>query len=926
MEPGAGGGSPWPIVGREAELGRVDEFVAGIPGGLRALVIRGEPGIGKTTLWQTAVERCRGAGLTILAARPVEDEMPLALAGLVDLFERVAPDVRAGHVEPDTFARARAVLAAFRSVADQAPLVVAIDNVQWLDESSAHAIRYALRRLGSAPVGVLVTAGADSGAAEPLRLSSALGVGRIETLTLGPLGLDELRRVVGAVVTSISRPALRRIHQVSGGNPLYAIELARGIEGGGRRREPGALLALPNSLQGAIVRRLEAVPPELVPLLEVVSALGAAGLGQVRELLGDVDVEGLLAQAERRGLLVLDEELHIRFSHPLIGSVVYGQMGPLGRRALHGRLAELAADPDARARHLALSTDDPDHDAAAQLEEAAARAGERGSSDLAAEFARHSLRLTPADEPERARRRALAEIVHLAAAGEASQARALAERLVARLPPGPGRAEVLVQWFRVGNDDLARGDALLVQALEEAGEDNRLRGRVLDILGWLRGAFRGDLRSGIECAREAVALATGMGDADLELLALGHLGHLSALAGVPRPALMERALALTEHLGPPRLSGGPRAWWAKQQLWSGNLAQARSLFEAALAAGEGDELERPHRLYDLALLERAAGNLRRAEDIVGQGLEAALDAEDPEAEWWLCYPLALVQAWLGQGDAARETAARLIEWGSRRGGLPGTARARSVLGVLALSDGDATEAARELSAGAELLERWGFGHPGALPILPDAVEALARSGDRPGAASLLRRLEEESAALGQRWAWAAVERSRGVLSLAAGESDIAVAHLERAAAAFDTLGYRPDAARAVLELGRAMLRSGRRALAADTLADAWDRFEAMGASLWQSRAAEELERAAPGRTTGTLTSTERRVAALVARGMKNREIAEALYMSVATVEAHLTRMYRKLDIRSRSDLALLIGRGELPEVRGDVSTAGGRGR
>jgi DNA-binding NarL/FixJ family response regulator len=908
MQRAAGRSHPWPaVVGRDAELERVHAFVAGVSSGPRALVIRGEPGIGKTTLWHAALERCRRAGFTILSARPGEEEMPLALGGLIDLFERVAPDVRAWREEPDAFSRARAVLESLRRVAERAPSVVAIDDVQWLDEGTAHALRYALRRLESLPVGVLATA--RPGGHDPLRLSSALESGRIDTIPLGPLGLDALRRVVAAVVSSISRPALRRIHEVSGGNPLYAIELARGLEGEDRSGGPGEPLALPDSLQAAIARRLEAVPAELIPLLEAVSALGVGALGALREVMGDADVEGQLAQAERHGLLVLDEDLQARFSHPLIGSAVYGRIGPLPRRALHRRLADLAMDPDVRARHLAMSTDDPDRDAAALLEAAADRAHDRGSSDLAAEFAGHSLRLTPLDDPEAARRRALAEIVHLAAAGEASRARALAERLVARTPPGPARAEVLVQWFRVGNDDLAEGDDLLARAVKEAGEDDRLRGRVLDILGWLRGAYRGDLRSGIECAREAVTLATRVGDPDLELLASGHLGHLAALAGAPMPELMDRALALSERVGPPRLGGGPRAWRAKQLLWSGDIGTARSLFRGALTAGEGNELERPHRLYDLALLECAAGNLAEAEDLVRKGVEAALDAEDPDAEWWLCYPLALVQSWLGRSDDARATAARLIEWGDRRGGLPGTARARSVLGILALSEDDAAGAARELSAGTDALDRWGLGHPGALPVLPDAVEALARSGDLPAAASLQGRLEEQAAALDQPWTWAAVERCRGVLSLAAGEPDAAVARLESSAAAFDSLGFRPDAARAVLGRGRALLRSGRRTAAADALADARGRFEAMGAALWEARAAEELERAAPGRTTGTLTSTERRVASLVGRGMKNREIAAALFMGVATVEAHLTRIYRKLDIRSRSDLARLVSQG-----------------
>jgi DNA-binding CsgD family transcriptional regulator len=164
-----------------------------------------------------------------------------------------------------------------------------------------------------------------------------------------------------------------------------------------------------------------------------------------------------------------------------------------------------------------------------------------------------------------------------------------------------------------------------------------------------------------------------------------------------------------------------------------------------------------------------------------------------------------------------------------------------------------------------------------------------------------------------------------VLLLAGGDPDAAVAELESAGATFDRLGHRPDAARAVLERGRAHLRAGRRSVAAALLAEARERFEAMGAALWTARATEELERAAPGSATGDLTPAERRVVGLVVQGMKNREIAPALYMSVATVEAHLTRVYRKLGIRSRSALARLVAEGVVALEDGPATAGGAAG-
>ena len=205
----------------------------------------------------------------------------------------------------------------------------------------------------------------------------------------------------------------------------------------------------------------------------------------------------------------------------------------------------------------------------------------------------------------------------------------------------------------------------------------------------------------------------------------------------------------------------------------------------------------------------------------------------------------------------------------------------------------------------------GYRNPGAFPVLPDAIEALALSGDQAAAEALLARLEQEAEAIASPWALAAAERARGTLALARGSPGDAAALLRSAADAFERLGCAPDAARAVLLHGRALLRAGRRAHAADALADARRRFAAIGAPLWEARATAELERAAPGRARGELTPTERRIAGLVAEGRRNREIGQALFMSVATVEAHLTRTYRKLGIRSRSELARRVADGTL---------------
>jgi DNA-binding NarL/FixJ family response regulator len=894
------------LVGRDRELDVVERFVAAVPTGAHGLVVYGEPGIGKTVLWRHAVERCRDAGYHVLVTRPSEEEMPLPGVGLVDLLEGSDVDPELFRAEQDPFERGRGVLTAIRRVAASAPTVVAVDDLHWLDSVSARALRYVLRRADREPLGVL---GTGRGPAEPLAIRETLPPGRTVLLELGPLSVGALRRLLAGAVGAISRPALTQIHSLSGGNPLYALELVRALPGG--RRATGQI-ALPDSLQTAIDRRLETLPEELEPLLEAVSALGATSVRALREVLPEKDVDAELETAIAEDLLALGEDLSVRFTHPLVASVVYARMSALARRSLHRRLAELATEPNARARHLALSSDDADEHVASLLEEAALRAAGRGAHDLASDFAGHSVRLTPAENGEQARRRALLEIEHLAAAGEVRRALARADRLVSSLSAGPARVEALMQRAELEDDDRATAERLLLGALEEAGPDPRERGRVLHRLAQLRRLRTGDLPGALDAAREALALAERCGDPSLELHSAAYLGHLESLGGTPRPDLMDRAIALEAEVGMPALSISPRSLLAMHRLWAGDLPAARALLDdvQAEAMRDGNEMKQPQQFYIRALVECAAGNLALAHHLAARGVEAALDAENTYAERELLYPLARAQALLGRELEARAKAERLRDEATAHGIQPLVVRAGSVLGLLALSLDDVETASRELGSAAGLLQSMGFAHPGAFRVFPDAVEALARAGDLSNAAALHERLEERAAAAGP-WTRAAVERSRGSLLLARGDVESAADALARAAHGFDELEHGPDAARALLLRAQALLRAGKRNAAAEVADDARARFSGMGASLWAARAAAVTDRAIPGRSLGQLTPAERRIAALVAAGRKNREIGGELYLSVATVEAHLTRMYRKLGIRSRSELARLVADGAI---------------
>jgi DNA-binding NarL/FixJ family response regulator/tetratricopeptide (TPR) repeat protein len=611
--------------------------------------------------------------------------------------------------------------------------------------------------------------------------------------------------------------------------------------------------------------------------------------------------------------LVVGDDLEVRFTHPLLGSGVYGRMSALAKRDLHARLADVAAYADGRARHLALSTEAPEPEVAALLEAAAERARRRGAPELAAELARHSLRLTPPDDAESALRRAFTEIHELAAAGEVSRAQALSDRLVARLPPGPGRAEALVKRALLEDDDCATAYALLRDAVAEAGENEPLRGRALEELSKAYVHYTGTIHDAIECVAEAVAIGARTPDAWLEVRASTSLAQYEALAGAPQPDRLTWSIEVADSLDEPRLSFGARSLRARHAAWDGDLDAARSLFEALHAEETrlGYEHGRSRRMYDLALIECTAGNLTEADELARRGTAAAIDAEDGYYRRLLVHARALVDAWLGRVEEARSAGESLLDIETRRSARPGIINARGVLGLLALSLGDVEASARELADAVRVLQEMEVGHPGAHRVIPDAVEALARSGADDEAARLLESLDQQAAVVGSAWACEAAARCRGVLLLTRAEPERAAAILEAAAQNLERLGHRPEAARAVLAHGQALLRSGRRKQAADVLSDARGRFAAIGAPLWEARAAEEFERAFPARAEGGLTRAERRVAALAAEGWRNREIGRELYMSVGTVEAHLTRIYSKLDIRSRTELARLVSDGSI---------------
>jgi AAA ATPase domain len=277
------------VVGRDEELAAVAAFIDGdLPG---ALVLAGEAGIGKTTVWRAGLSHARERGACVLACRPAESEARLSFAGLADLLEPVLgaalgalPSIQRHALEaalllsekegppPDQRTISTACLGVLRKLAGNGPVLVAVDDVQWLDPPTALVLEFAARRLDAEPIGLLVAQRVAGDGEAPLGLGRAdLESGRVR---LGPLSTGALHRLLrDRLGASLTRPVLRKVHEASGGNPFYALELVRALQAGGRRIEPGEPLPVPETLEEILRRRIEALPASAREVLGAAAAL-----------------------------------------------------------------------------------------------------------------------------------------------------------------------------------------------------------------------------------------------------------------------------------------------------------------------------------------------------------------------------------------------------------------------------------------------------------------------------------------------------------------------------------------------------------------------------------------------------------------------------------------------------------------------------
>ena len=880
--------------------------------GPTGLTIHGEAGVGKSTLLRAGIEHAAELGRRVLLTRPVQAEAEMAFAGLEQLLEDVIDEVLdelptpqrvslevallrapAGPVGIEARTVASATATVLRALARRGPVVVAIDDLQWLDDASLRALRVAFGRLRDAPVLALA-------AARTSRRDLDLGFDRerLIELNLGGLSVEPLRALIRErLELSLSLPAGRRLAQLTGGNPYYALELATAQP---NATDEGAETA---DLSELVARRLAPLPESARTALGTLAAAVHPTVDQLAAMIGD---ERVLDAAFAAGVLE-EHGRELRFAHPLLAAAAYQALPPGRRRSIHRELARTSADPVERARHLAAAAVKPAPKTADDIDLGARAAAARGAPTVAADLFEQAARLTPASDYLAAAARRAASARELFAAGEGARALARSRALVDELPPGDLRAEVFTTMAFPGLTPIDESIAMCEQAVAGC-ESVDARARSLLVLSNI--AQTKDLERGLQCARDALDVLEDSGDPKLRAVALGTLAAYQSYADPAGPGieLLREAWALQREHG--SVAPDPYLEAATQLglslMWRDELDEARDLFIAqhVRASGAGQDMAASAIAMHLAELEIRAGQLEDARVYADESLALEDQGEDSQTLGMALYVRAHVAALQGEAELASSLATRGLAVGRAVGDGIFPMHNRWVLGQLELAQGNAAKAAEHLASLPGEREALGYLVPGSGPFTSDAVEALVAAGRIDEARAMNDAWEALGRELERPRLLATGARGRGLITAANGDPDTGANILSEALEFHEHLPVPHERARTLLALGATLRRAGRRRDARDVLEQAIASFEHLDQPLWKQRGRAELARLAGRKPAdGDLTPTEWQVAELVAEGRSNQNVANTLFITVRTVEANLTRIYRKLDVHSRAELA-----------------------
>jgi DNA-binding CsgD family transcriptional regulator len=925
---------------RVAEWGRVRDFVTGTATREEpaALVIEGEPGAGKSRLWRAGVGVAAEAGWLVLRSEPSAGEADQPFAALSDLLAGILPasaaaipepqrealevallQRAAGQQPPTAHAVGLGTLAALRSCVSRGPLLVAIDDVQWLDAGSLEALKFALRRISAGSLSLLLAARTDAPAdpltvgAPPLphdwrELLSAWPA--TERITLGPL---DARQVQGLLPPGATARQVRAVTHQSRGNPFWAREVWAGMAAGetAGQGEP----VVPPRARAALADRLRrSLPRSAAAALTVVAAAGRISLADAVSVLDDVpgpaaddvaDPAAALDAAVIAGVVV-ETEGRVAPAHPLIGAAAVEAVPPARRALLYQRLAAVSASPERRAHFAALAAGpEPDPEVAAILDAAAASAYARAANAAAGQFAAQAAAFTPAsDTAGLARRRIRAgELLFLAGDVAGSVRHLQALDLEALDNDDLERALPLL----LDETDLTQGpeaaNAVITRVLTSAGEDNRRRAIVLapasDILYGIRGGRADVALEAIRCAEAAGESANGPLHRALLNLAVAKVADGD---GLDR-SLLERAGRLEPLLSPMPLHDTADLYLGLWSRYVDDLATSRAALRRCVARARetAQDLARATFLSFLALTEELAGDFAAAGAALEEAEEVAGAHDWPGSPWMLEPRYELLIA-AGDPDAARRFADEFLP------ADPSTSESERFMGSFmrgkaAAWRGEAAAALPHLEQAARLADDLGWADPGVRSRVDHLLaEAYVGTWRLEEGSRIAERLRAFGKSQGRPALIGDACRIDALAAAARGDLDAATEAASAAVAAHEQSPLRPELARSLLVLGRIERRRKARGASRATLRRARDLAAGMGHLSLLAQIDAELPRAAASRPGTELTAAERRVAEQIAGGATSREAAAELFISVRTVDTHVASIYRKLGVRSRSEL------------------------
>ena len=909
------------FLGREAEQARIDGLLEHARSGVSGtLVVSGEPGIGKSSLLSYAADKA--LDMTMLSATGVKAESELAFSGLAELLHPILdlideiPKPQAAAlasalalgppVMSDPFAVSAATLSLIAVAAENSPLLAVVDDAHWLDAASRDALVFAARRLHADRVAVIFV----------IRevMKTDLQFADFSRMTLEGVGFEVCRELLEHSAGSrVPTGVAQRIWESTLGNPLAILETPRLLTAAqlsGAEPLPELLPAGPG-IQTSFERRVATLPKRTKTALLVAAASQSGSIKQLGRAcaacgatLGDLDA------AEAAGLITNDG-IRIQFRHPLIRVAVYQSAAPADRRAGHRALAnylETDGSPGERAWHLAEAAQGEDEDVAAALEEAANDARRRSGPAAAWRAFERAARLTP-DAERRARR------LHEAGsdayvAGQSERSRALLDEahalardvsLSAEIEHTRGRIEM---WTR--SPAAARGVLLVAADRIEAHDPAKATLMLVDAATTTTQEADPDesmVQQGLRVSRRAYELGFQVGGMT-QAAAEGAYGKALFINGQHADGhrLLLRSLEAIDARESPWLAI-QLIQYAHVFLYFEEFDRMRAPLERLIAEARASSSPGalPYALGHLSELDFRTGRWSAAHMEAAEAVELATELGHRFSLIYALACLSWIEAARGLEVDCKAHLARLWDISEHARDAVGGYVAR-IGGLLDLGMGRNEEAVKHLLPVVEALARLGLVAPSLFQEAPDLIEAYVHTGQRSEAQAALTVLQEQAASAPGLWPRAAAARSRGLL-----EEDFQPA-FEEALRLHANTDMPFERARTELCYGERLRRARRRAEARDQLHAALETFERLGAEPWADRARNELR--ATGETvrrdrsaSDELTLQELQVALKVAEGATNREAAAALFLSPKTIEAHLSRIYSKLGIRSRTELA-----------------------